>query len=288
VKLTTIGVVGAGVIGSGVTQVLARAGYSVLLVDVSEEILQEARQEVAEGLRLSRLFGGEYISRKDAVTMPLRRISLHTGYDALTEADFVIENVPEDPKLKEQVFADLDRVCPDRTILATNTSCVPVASLAAGTGRPDRVLGIHFMNPVPMTRGVELIRTRHTSDETLRTASDLLLSLEKEWTVVNDSPGFVINRVLMLVVNEASALVQEGVASPEEVDKIFKTCLGHPMGPLETADMIGLDTVVRSLEVLHKRLGRDRYRPSSLLQEKVADGHLGRKSGQGFFRTKRT
>ena len=285
-KLETIGVVGAGVIGAGVAQVLARADEDVRLVDVSEEVLQRAHQEIAEGLRLSRLFGGDYISRKDAVTLPLDRISLHTDCGALYEADFVIENVVEDSQLKEQVFAELDRVCPARTVLATNTSCVPVASLAAVTRRPDRVLGIHFMNPVPMTRGVELIRTDQTSDTSLRAAGDLLLSLEKEWTLVNDSPGFVINRVLMLVINEAAALVQEGVATAEEVDKIFKTCLGHPMGPMETADMIGLDTVVRSLEVLHDRLGHQRFQPSALLQDKVAAGDLGRKSGQGFFRNK--
>lgn len=285
-KLKTIGVVGAGVIGVGVTQVLARAGYQVLLLDVSDEALQQAHQKVAEGLRLSRLFGGEYISRKDAVTLPLAQISLYTDYEALEAADFVIENVTEDPQLKEQVFVQLDSVCPERTVLATNTSCIPVASLAAVTSRPEQVLGIHFMNPVSMTRGVEMIRTDQTSDETLRTAGDLLLSLEKDWTVVNDSPGFVINRVLMLVVNEASALVQEGVATAEEVDRIFKTCLGHPMGPLETADMIGLDTVVRSLEVLHQRLDQDRFLPNPNLVDKVAQGHLGRKTGQGFFRIK--
>ena len=286
-KLETIGVVGAGVIGTGVTQVLASAGYSVRLVDISDEALQRAQQDVAEGLRLGRLFGGDYISRKDAVTLPLERISLHTDHGALKDADFVIENVVEDPQIKEQVFALLDSVCPEHAVLATNTSCVPVTSLAAKTARPDRVLGIHFMNPVPMTRGVELIRTEQTSDESLRAAGDLLLSLDKEWTVVNDSPGFVINRVLMLVVNEAAALVHEGVCPAEEVDKIFKTCLGHPMGPLETADMIGLDTVVRSLEVLHRHLGQDRFLPAPLLKDKVARGELGRKSGQGFFRTKR-
>ena len=285
-KLKTIGVVGAGVIGAGVTQVLARAGYEVRLVDVSDEILQQAKQQVAESLRLGRLFTGDMVSRKEAVTRPLERIHLHTDAAALADADFVIENVTEDADLKEQIFARLDSVCPHDAVLATNTSCVPVATLAAVTGRPDRVLGIHFMNPVPMTRGVELIRTDQTSDEALRMAGDLLLSLEKEWTLVNDSPGFVINRVLMLVVNEAAALVQEGVASAEEVDKIFKTCLGHPMGPLETADMIGLDTIMRSLEVLHQQLGQERFSPARLLRDKVAAGELGRKSGQGFFRTK--
>lgn len=286
-KLETIGVVGAGVIGTGVTQVLASAGYTVRLVDVSDEALQRAQQDVAEGLRLGRLFDGDYIIRKDAVTLPLEHITLHLDLAALADADFVVENVVEDPQIKEQVFAELDGVCPDHAVLATNTSCVPVASLAAKTGRPDRVLGIHFMNPVPMTQGVELIRTEQTSDVSLRAAGDLLLSLKKEWTVVNDSPGFVINRVLMLVVNEAASLVHEGVATAEEVDKIFKTCLGHPMGPLETADMIGLDTVARSLQVLHQHLGQDRFKPGPLLQDKVARGELGRKSGQGFFRTKR-
>ncbi len=285
-KLRTIGVLGAGVIGAGVTHVLARAGYEVRLVDVSDEILEAAKQQVAESLRLGRLFTKDYVSRKEAVSQPLERIHLHTDAAALADADFVIENVTEDIDLKLQLFARLDSVCPDHAVLATNTSCVPVARLAAATGRPDRVLGIHFMNPVPMTRGVELIRTDQTSDETLRLAGDLLLSLKKDWTLVNDAPGFVINRVLMLVVNEAAALVQEGVATAEEVDKIFKTCLGHPMGPLETADMIGLDTVVRSLEVLHRELGQERFSPAPLLRDKVAAGALGRKSGQGFFRTK--
>ena len=286
-NVQTVGVVGAGVMGRGVAQVLARTGYLVRLVDLSPEVLEQAHQQVAESLRLQRLFDGEYVSRAEAVSEPLQRITLHVGCEALEQADFVIENVPEDPALKRQLFAELDRVCPAHAVLASNTSCVPVSTLAAATVRPDRVVGIHFMSPVPMTGGVELTRTAQTSDDTLRTAGDLLTSLDKQWTLVNDSPGFVSNRVLMLMINEASHLVAEGVASVEDVDRIFKTCMGHPMGPLETADLIGLDTIVASLEVLQQELGRQRFEPGELLRQKVDAGQLGRKSGQGFYRTRR-
>ncbi|WP_354642976.1 3-hydroxyacyl-CoA dehydrogenase family protein [Kitasatospora camelliae] len=280
-EIHTVGVVGAGVMGTGLAQALAQSGHRVLLVDRTEEILEGAERKIREGLRFGRLLGAKG-PREDRDTV-LKRITFTTAYEGFEEADFVIENITEDWGLKQGVYRRLDAVCPPRTVFAANTSVIPITRIGAATSRPDRVLGMHFMNPVPMKPTVEMIRGHHTSAGTVDTARTLLAQLGKEGILVEDSPGFVTNRVLMLTVNEAVYLVHEGVAGAEEVDRIFKTCFGHTMGPLETADLIGLDTILQSVEGLYAAFSDSKYRPCPLLVRMVDAGLLGRKSGQGFY-----
>ncbi|MFD8707969.1 3-hydroxyacyl-CoA dehydrogenase family protein [Kitasatospora sp. NPDC059648] len=277
----TVGVVGAGVMGTGLAQALAQTGHRVLLVDRTKEILAAAERTIAQGLRFGRVLGAKG-PKEDRRTV-LGRISLTTDYEGFDEADFVIENITEDWGLKKGVYERLDAVCPERTVFAANTSVIPITRIGAATFRPDRVLGMHFMNPVPLKPTVEMIRGHHTSATTVDTARTLLAQLGKEGILVEDSPGFVTNRVLMLTVNEAVYLVHEGVAGAEEVDRIFKTCFGHTMGPLETADLIGLDTILQSVEGLYTAFSDSKYRPCPLLVRMVDAGLLGRKSGQGFY-----
>lgn len=278
-----IGVVGAGVMGSGVAQNLAQSGYRVVLIDISEAQLENARVQIRNNVRFSAF------SRKDKSTADkpedvLARIQFTTSYDALREAHYVIENVVEKWDAKASVYPRLDEVCPPETIYAVDTSCYSITRVGAITTRPDRVIGIHFMNPVPMKPTVEVIRGWHTSDQTIATTFELLAGMGKTGVLVNDSPGFVSNRILMLTVNEAAFTVQDQVASPASVDEIFRKCFGHKMGPLETADLIGLDTILYSIEVLHESFGDSKYRPCPLLKKMVDAGLLGRKSGQGFFK----
>lgn len=267
--------------GTGVAQSLAQAGYRVVLVDVVEAALRKARDAIYRGARFHHLLRpGAPQQNADEV---VGRIAFATEAAALAEADFVIENVTEDWAVKRPVYAVLDRLCPERCIFAANTSAIPITQIGGATQRPDRVLGMHFMNPAPLKDTVEVIRGFHTSDATLQIAEQLLRSLGKASVVVNDSPGFVSNRVLMLTINEAIFLVQEGVASAEDVDKIFRQCFGHKMGPLETGDLIGLDTILLSLEVLREQFGDPKFRPSPLLRKMVHAGLYGRKSGRGFY-----
>ncbi|MFH9347840.1 3-hydroxyacyl-CoA dehydrogenase family protein [Kitasatospora sp. NPDC017646] len=277
----TVGVVGAGVMGTGLAQALAQTGHQVLLVDRTKEILAAAERTIGQGLRFGRVLGAEG-PKEDRRTV-LGRISCTTDYEGFDGADFVIENITEDWGLKKGVYARLDAICPERTVFAANTSVIPITRIGAATSRPDRVLGMHFMNPVPLKPTVEMIRGHHTSAATVDTARTLLTRLGKEGILVEDSPGFVTNRVLMLTVNEAVYLVHEGVAGAEEVDRIFKTCFGHTMGPLETADLIGLDTILQSVEGLYTAFSDSKYRPCPLLVRMVDAGLLGRKSGQGFY-----
>ncbi len=276
------GVIGAGVMGVGVAQSLAQAGYSVVLVDIAEAALGKAKDEIYRGARFHHFLrqGGKPQNPDEVIG----RIMFTTQTAELANADFVIENVTEDWAVKQPVFAAMDRVCPQHCIFASNTSAIPITQIGGATQRPDRVLGMHFMNPVPLKDTVEVIRGYHTSAATLQSALELLRTIEKEGIVVNDSPGFVSNRVLMLTVNEAICLVHEGVASAEDVDKIFKQCFGHKMGPLETGDLIGLDTILLSLEVLLDQFGDPKFRPCPLLRQMVHAGLHGRKSGQGFYR----
>lgn len=280
--IRVVGVVGAGVMGTGVAQSLALAGLRVVLVDISEEILARARREVAQGLRLQGLFD-KGARRGDAVEA-LGRIEFTTELEPLAAADFVVENVTEKWEVKRRVYEQIDPVCPERCVFAANTSAIPITRIASATRRPGRVLGIHFMNPVPLKPTAEVIRGHHTSDETVGTALALLAQMGKTGIVVNDSPGFVTNRVLMLTINEAVFLLQEGVATAEQVDEIFKSCFGHKMGPLETADLIGLDTILLSVEVLYESFGDSKYRPCPLLKKMVDAGLHGRKSGEGFYK----
>ena len=280
-KLEVVGVIGAGVMGAGVAQALAQTGHRVILTDVSEELLARARREVANSLRFQGLFQ-KGAARADSAEA-LARIEFTTDLRPLAAADFVVENVTEKWEVKRQVYAELDPVCPEHCVFAANTSAIPITRIAAVTRRAPRVLGIHFMNPVPLKPTVEVIRGYHTSDETIATALALLGQMGKTGIVVKDSPGFVTNRVLMPTINEAVFLVHEGVAPAADIDTIFKSCFGHKMGPLETADLIGLDTILLSLEVLYESFNDSKYRPCPLLKQMVDAGLHGRKTGAGFY-----
>ena len=280
-EIQTVGVVGAGVMGIGVSQNLAQTGHQVILVDVSEDILNHAKQEIRNNVRFQGFF-----QKNSEVESPddiLNKIKFSTNYKFLEDAEFVIENVTEKWDIKKDVYAQLDAICPEKTAFAANTSAISITRIASVTKRATRVIGMHFMNPVPMKPMVEMIRGHHTSDETIETAKKMLAQMGKECIIVNDSPGFVSNRVLMLTINEAIFILQDQVASIEEVDKIFKTCFGHKMGPLETADLIGLDTILFSIEVLYQSFNDSKYRPCPLLKKMVDAGLHGRKSGKGFY-----
>jgi len=280
-NIQVIGVVGAGVMGIGVSQNLSQTGHQVILIDVSEEILEHAQQEVRKNIRFQGLFNkSEKVDTPDDV---LQRIKFTTNYQFLESAEFVIENTTEKWALKKDVYEKIDTICPEESVFAANTSAIPITRIASVTKRAAKVLGMHFMNPVPMKPIVETIRGYHTSEETIETAKKLLAQMGKKCIIVNDSPGFVSNRVLMLTINEAIFLLQEQVASASEVDRIFKTCFGHKMGPLETADLIGLDTILFSIEVLYESFNDSKYRPCPLLKKMVDAGLYGRKSGQGFY-----
>ncbi|HLI69149.1 MAG TPA: 3-hydroxyacyl-CoA dehydrogenase NAD-binding domain-containing protein [Ktedonobacteraceae bacterium] len=276
-----VGVAGAGVMGIGVAHSLALSGHQVVLLDISHEVLQRARSEIFNNIRLQRMFNKA--PAQENIEDIIERITFTTDYASFADADFVIENVTENWEIKQSVHTQLDTICPAHCIFAVNTSAISITRIASATKRPDRVLGMHFMNPVPVKSTVEVIRGYHTSQETLNTAQALLASIGKEGIVVNDMPGFVSNRVPMLTVNEAIYLVQDQVATPEDVDKIFRSCFGHKMGPLETADLIGLDTILYSIEVLYESFNDSKYRPCPLLKKMVDAGLYGRKSGQGFY-----
>ncbi|MDF0552710.1 3-hydroxyacyl-CoA dehydrogenase NAD-binding domain-containing protein [Kamptonema sp. UHCC 0994] len=280
-NIQIVGVIGAGVMGVGVSQNLAQTGYQTILLDISENILERAEQEIKENIRFQGLFN------KQKKLLPpddiLKRITFSTNFKLLDRADFVVENVTEKWDIKKEVYAQLDAICPEKTVFAANTSAIPITRIASATKRAKNVIGMHFMNPVPMKSMVEVIRGYHTSDATIEIAKSFLAQMGKECIIVNDSPGFVSNRVLMLTINEAIFLLQERVASASDVDKIFKTCFGHKMGPLETADLIGLDTILLSIEVLYESFKDSKYRPCPLLKQMVEAGLYGRKSKQGFY-----
>ena len=279
--IETVGVLGAGVIGIGVAQNLAQSGFKVILVDVQESILADAGAKIRENIRFQRLFnkGGRQGQPRD----PVEQISFTTDHRDLGRADYVIENVTENWDIKRELYRQVDSVCPGHVVFAANTSAIPITKIASVTGRPSRVIGIHFMNPVALKTTVEMIRGHFTDEQTVQTSTSLLERMGKQCVIVNYSPGFVSNRVLMLTVNEAVFLVQEGVASAEDIDRIFKECFGHKMGPLETADLIGLDTVLYSIQVLYDSFNDDKYRPCPLLKKMVDAGLHGRKTGKGFY-----
>ncbi|MEK3875935.1 3-hydroxyacyl-CoA dehydrogenase family protein [Paenibacillus sp. FSL M7-0420] len=280
--MNIIGVIGAGVMGRGVAQTLASSGFQVILLDKSTDILQSAQEEVRNKLRMTAMFNRNKIPKED-MELTLARISYTTEYEQLEQAEFIIENVTENWDVKKEVYNKIDRVCSKESIFAVNTSCLPITRIAALTERPDRIIGIHFMNPVPMIAAVEAIKGFHTSPKTIETTRGLLDRMNKEMILVNDSPGFVANRLSHLLMNEAAFVVQDGVANPSDVDDIFKKCYGHKMGPLETADLIGLDTVVLSLKVLYEDYQDPKFRCCPLLKKMVDAGLLGRKSGKGFY-----
>ncbi len=278
-RFKRVGVIGAGVIGSGVAQLFAQTGHDVTLVDLSQEQIDKARRNVAKNLKMQSMLQKDRIDADEVVA----RLHPARDLDALAEADFVIENITEEWELKRAVHERLDAIVPASAPVAANTSAIPITRIASAHRRPERVVGMHFMNPVPLMPMVEIIRGMHTSDDTIAAASALVAQAGRQSIVVSDSPGFVTNRVMMLMVNEAMFLVQEGVSTVPDIDRLFKTCFGHKMGPLETADLIGLDTVLKSLEVIYAELNDDKYRPCPLLRKMVYAGRNGRKSGRGFY-----
>jgi 3-hydroxybutyryl-CoA dehydrogenase len=269
--------------GSGIAQVLAQTGHDVYLLDRSAAVLEAVKGEIRNGLRLQKLTGNVAAGVQLDIREVLGRITTTDDYGILETADFVIETITEKWPAKEEVFRQLDSVCGDHCVLASNTSAISITRIGSATNRPARVLGIHFMNPVPLRPTVEVIRGFHTTEETLDTARQLLTRMGKQCVVVNDMPGFVSNRVLMLMINEAIFLVQDRVAEVADIDRVFRECLGHTTGPLATADLIGLDTILYSLEVLQESYADDKYRPCPLLKKMVHAGLLGRKSNRGFY-----
>lgn len=282
INYTKAGVIGAGVMGTGVAQNLAQKGVRTVLLDHSEAALAKARDNIFNAVRCAGMF-----QRSGDAADPERTVGLiefTTDYAALADVEFVVENVVEKWPVKAEVYAKLDAACPPDCIFAANTSAISITKIGGATKRADRVLGMHFMNPVPLKGTVEVIRGHHTSDATLARAQAFLAQMGKQGIVVNDLPGFVSNRVLMLTVNEAIWLVQDQVASAADVDKIFRSCFGHKMGPLETGDLIGLDTILYSLDELYAAYGDPKFRRCPLLQKMVDAGLHGRKSGEGFYK----
>ena len=279
-SIKTVAVLGAGTMGNGIAHVFARAGYSVILRDVEERFLQRGMETIGKNLDREVKKGKLAEAEKPVV---LARLKPVTDFVAIAAADFVVEAVPEKIEIKRAVLTEADKVLRPEVILTSNTSSISVTALAAMTQRPERFVGMHFMNPVPVMVLVEVIRALQTSDAAFATTMELAKKLGKTPVAVNDAPGFVSNRVLMPLINEAAYAVMEGVATPEAVDAVMKLGMNHPMGPLELADFIGLDVCVDILNVLLEGLGDPKYRACSLLKKYVAAGWLGRKSGRGFY-----
>jgi 3-hydroxybutyryl-CoA dehydrogenase len=278
--ITRVAVIGGGVMGNGIAQVFATAGFDVELVEVKPELLERALKGIGSSL--------ERVARKQswpAERAPgiLQRIHGGTALDAARGCQLVVEAVSEDAALKRRLFEQLDALAPADAVLATNTSSISITEIAAATRHPDRVIGMHFMNPVPVMTLVEVIRGLATSDGTCAVVEDLCRRLGKTAIEVNDYPGFVSNRILMPMINEAVYCLMEGVATREAIDQVMKLGMNHPLGPLALADLIGLDTCLHIMEVLHQGLGDSKYRPCPLLRKMVAAGYLGRKSGRGFY-----
>lgn len=266
--------------GRGLAHALAESGHDVILIDISQDILDKAKAEIRSNVRLYKVLSQAKATPDDV----LSRITFSSDYDKLGGIDYLVENATENWAIKQPIYKRLDSICPKDCILAVNTSAIPITRVASLTQRPEQVIGMHFMNPVPLKPMVEVIRGYHTSESTIQQSRQLLTQMGKEGIVINDSSGFVTNRVMMLTVNEAIFLVQEQVSSAEDIDQLFRKCFGHKMGPLETADLIGLDTVLLSIEVLYSNFRESKYRPCPLLQKMVDAGLLGRKSGRGFYR----
>ena len=280
-KVENVGVIGAGQMGAGIAQVCASIGKKVILCDIKKEFVEKGVQSIKKNL--NRAVGKEKISQ-DKMDMTMSNISTSIDNKELENCDIIIEAIIEDVNIKKQLFEKLGEICKESTILASNTSSIPIGILAEVSGRPQNVVGMHFMNPVPIMKLVEVIRAKTTDDLTFETTFKLAEELGKVPVLVNDFPGFVSNRILLPMLNEAMFCVMEGVAEPEAIDTVMKLGMSHPMGPLRLADFIGLDTCLAIMEVLHRDFNDDKYKPCPLLKKMVEDGKLGNKSGEGFYK----
>ena len=276
-----IAVIGAGQMGNGIAQVAASAGYEVLMIDIKEEYVDRGMATIQKSL--SKLVSKERISQSDADDT-LARISTTTDRAECADVDLVVEAVPEILYLKTSIFSELDEICKPECILASNTSSISISTIANATNRPEKVIGMHFMNPVPIMKLVEIINGDQTSEATNSSVVEAAEKMGKIALSCNDSPGFVSNRILCPMLNEAILTLEEGVAEPEAIDGIMKLGMNHPIGPLALSDLIGLDTVLHIMNVLHEGLNDDKYAPAKLLQKMVDEGKLGRKSGEGFYK----
>lgn len=272
-------IVGAGTMGNGIAQVAATSGYQVTCMDVMPAALEKAKATIAKST-------GKLLE-KGALTADQKadadKINFGSSYDDAAKADFIIEAATENPELKFNIFKELDAAARESVILATNTSSISITKIAAQTKRSDKIIGMHFMNPVPLMKLVEVIKGLATSDETLQTTKDICILMNKLPVEANDSPGFISNRILCPMINEAIFALQENVGTPEAIDMVMKLGMNHPMGPLTLADLIGLDVVLFVMEILQRDLGEDKYRPAYLLRKMVDAGYLGRKTGRGFY-----
>jgi len=279
-KISSVGVLGSGQMGNGIAQVVAISDLKVTLVDISPEFLERGLRNIKNSL--NKLVSKQKISAQE-LQGALSNISTSTNFSSISECDLIIEAIPEIPDLKFKTFSELDKICKAKTILATNTSSISINEIANSTSRPDRVIGMHFMNPVPIMKLVEIINGKSTSPEVSKTIISLTEKLGKIPLCCNDSPGFVSNRILCPMINEAILTLQEGVAEPEAIDGIMKLGMNHPIGPLALADLIGLDTVLNIMRVLHEGFNDEKYAPANLLIEMVKENKLGRKTNIGFY-----
>ena len=279
-SINTIAVLGAGQMGNGITQVAACAGYDVIMIDIQQEYVDRGIAAIEKSL--AKLVSKDRMTQEDA-DASRARISLSIDRGVCSDCDLVIEAVPEILDLKVSIFQELDEICKPETILASNTSSISISTIAEATNRPDKVIGMHFMNPVPIMKLVEIINGKETSEQTNSSVIQASEKMGKTALSCNDSPGFVSNRILCPMLNEAILTLQEGVAQPDAIDGIMKLGMNHPIGPLALCDLIGLDTVLHIMNVLHEGMGDDKYAPAPLLIQMVEDGKLGRKSGQGFY-----
>lgn len=282
-EVKTFGVIGAGQMGNGIAQVAAMSGLQVIMSDIKDEFVQRGMQNITNILSKNVEKGKMTADAKEAV---LGRIKTTVDLKDMAAADFVVEAATENETLKFQIFRDLDGICPSGAILATNTSSIPIGRIGAQTKRPEKVIGMHFMNPVPVMKLVEIIRGIATSDDTFQTTWDLSLKFDKTPAVSDDYPGFIANRILMPMINEAVYCLYQGVGKREDIDTVMKLGMNHPMGPLALADLIGLDTCLAIMETLYKGFCDSKYRPCPLLRKYVEAGWLGRKTGRGFYEYK--